>query len=281
MKNTNQRFDITPRVPLIDWRNEFPQHWNGGDPSATHLFNAFSFLFPQGETFFISIAKTVHSKLKLESSSPLNIAAKSFVRQETMHTKYHEQYNAILEKQGYINITYNLLEWIIKQAHRHFSPTQNLAIVCAFEHYTAILGNYVLSHPQILKSATKKMQLIWGWHATEETEHKAVCYDLYQAAGGGWLLRILAFFIVSLEFGLLFSCLYLNLLWRDGCLYPSKIFKTLWQSTKLFWGRHGISWHLLWHGIQYLKPGFHPWDQDNQHKIQKWLAVNKNSLKNI
>ena len=30
---------------------------------------------------------------------------------------------------------------------------------------------------------------LWLWHALEEAEHKAVAFDVYRAAGGGYVRR--------------------------------------------------------------------------------------------
>jgi len=60
------------------------------------------------------------------------------------------------------------------------------------------------------------MQLVWGWHAAEETEHKAVCFDLYRALGGGWLRRVLVLMLVTMNFSRLFWRLYLDMLRRTA-----------------------------------------------------------------
>jgi predicted metal-dependent hydrolase len=112
------------------------------------------------------------------------------------------------------------------------------------------------------------MALIWGWHAEEETEHKAVCFDLYRAADGGWLRRVLVFLLVTLYFCLMFCRLYYSLLYRDGCLKPSHLARTVGQALNFFFGSSGVGWHLLGHGVRYLSPWFHPWNQDNRSKLQ-------------
>lgn len=48
---------LTARVPIVDWSQGFDRHWNGGNAAATHAFNTLSFLFPQGERFFIEVAR--------------------------------------------------------------------------------------------------------------------------------------------------------------------------------------------------------------------------------
>ena len=36
----------------------------------------------------------------------------------------------------------------------------------------------------------KSIRPLWLWHGLEESEHKAVAYDVYRAAGGGYLNRV-------------------------------------------------------------------------------------------
>ena len=269
---------ISARVPQVDWDKGFDRHWNGGNPVVTHTFNALSFLFPQAERFFIEVAREVVHGLDTTGNAELEEAVKGFIAQESTHSHQHSQYNAILETQGFENVVHRFICRLQERSHRDFSSLTKLAIVCGYEHYTAILGNYILSSPQVLKPASPDMALVWGWHCAEETEHKAVCFDLYQAAGGGWLRRVLVFFLVTLNFSRMFGCLYFSLLHRDGCLRPSKLGETAQQSLRFFFGRSGVIWDLLLHGFRYLSPWFHPWDQDNRSKLQTWLSVNQARL---
>lgn len=271
---------ISARIPRVDWEKGFKRHWNGGNPSVTHAFNALSFLFPQAEQFFIEVSRKVVHGLDIQNSE-LERSVKGFIAQESIHSHQHSQYNAILESQGFENVAYAFIERLQQQTHRHFSPLTKLAIVCGYEHYTAILGNYILTHPQILDSAEPDMALIWGWHSAEETEHKAVCFDLYQAAGGGWFRRVMIFLLVTLNFNLMFGRLYFSLLYRDGCLKPSRLVKTLRHSLSFFWGASGIGWNLLGQGLHYLSPWFHPWDQDNRSKLKSWLSANQFRLRKV
>lgn len=271
--------EITPRSPLIDWNKGFEKCWNG-NPSATHVFNVLSFLFPQGERFFIKVIREVSKKHSQSLTPELQKDIRGFLHQEATHTKHHQLYNNNLEKQGYVNVAYGYVDCLERMAHKYYSPVQKLAFVCAYEHYTAILGNYILKSPDVLAAAPKEMSLMWQWHAAEEVEHKAVSFDLYKSVGGSWLRRVLVFLFVSLDFLVVFSRLYLNMLWRDGALNIKVLHKTLFQSTAFFWGRKGVGWHLLFHGVKYFSPSFHPWNQDNKALIKQWLMKNNNFFKN-
>lgn len=272
---------ISPRIPQIDWSHGFDRHWNGDNPAVTHAFNALSFLFPQAERFFIEVAREVACGLDKTRNPELERAVKGFIAQESTHAHQHSQYNGVSERHGFENVVHTFIHHLQEQSRRDFSPLTRLAIVCGYEHYTAILGNFILTNPQVLRSAKPDIALIWGWHSAEETEHKAVCFDLYQAAGGGWFRRSLVFLLVTLNFSLMFGRLYLSLLYRDGCLKSSCLVTTLRQSLSFFLGRAGIAWHLLWHGVRYLSPWFHPWEQDNRVELQSWLSANQLWLRNV
>ena len=272
---------ITARVPQVDWSKGFERHWNGGDPAVTHAFNALSLLFPQAENFFIEVVRDVARNTATRGNPELQQAVKGFIAQEATHSSQHDHYNAVLETQGFENVVHELIDRLQERSRRDFSPLTKLAIVCGYEHYTAVLGNFILSNPEVLRLASPDMALIWGWHSAEETEHKAVCFDLYRAAGGGWLRRVLAFLLVTLNFTFMFGRLYFSLLHRDGRLRPSRLFRTIGQSLRFFFGGSGVAWHLLGHGFRYLSPLFHPWNQDNRRKLQAWLAINQTRLREV
>ncbi len=270
---------IVARIPRVDLSQGFERHWCGGSAAATHAFNALSFLFPQGERFFIDVTREVARGVDFARNPGLAQAVAGFIAQESLHARQHAQYNAVLEEQGFANVVRSWIVGLQSIGNRFFSPLTQLAVVCGYEHYTAILGNYILRNPQVLEPAPPDLALIWGWHSAEETEHKAVCFDLYRAAGGGWLRRALVFVLVSLNFGLMFARLYLSLLHRDGCLGPQRLAATAWQGAKFFFGASGVAWHLLWHGVRYLGPWFHPWNQDNRRELQAWLLANQARLR--
>jgi predicted metal-dependent hydrolase len=270
---------IIPRVPDIKWDESFNRHWLNGNASRTHTFNALSFLFPQAERFFIEVAREVAGAFVASLNPKLRSEVNAFIAQEATHTSQHQQYNAILESMGFKNVVSPLVQSLQEQSYQHFSPLTRLAIVCGYEHYTAILGNFILSNPQILALAEKKMALVWGWHSAEETEHKAVCFDLYQAAGGGWLRRVITFMLVTLNFNLMFFRLYIHMLAHDGCLKPRRLVRTVIESARFFLGRKGVGWDLMRYGFRYLTLSFHPWEEDNRKKLARWLAENGENLR--
>ena len=259
-------------MPGVDWSRGFARHWNGGDPVATHFFNALSFLFPRGERFFVEQAR------ELGADHP---GVREFAAQEAIHAHQHAQYNAVLEAQGYENVSDRLAQRLEERAYRVFAPLTRLAVVCAYEHYTAALGDYILRNPRALERAQPEMKLVWGWHAAEETEHKGVCFDLYRAAGGGWLRRVLMLAMVTLNFSRLFWKLYLDLLRRDGCFAAKRAVPTLAQIGRLLFDVGGFAWPMAGAIVRYLVPWFAPWRHDNRAVMQAWLDAHAAELRPV
>ena len=187
----------------------------------------------------------------------------------------------MLRRQGYENVAAPLVARLQERANRHFTTLTKLAVVCAYEHYTAILGNYVLCNPQVLRAAQPDMALIWGWHGAEETEHKSVCFDLYRAAGGRWLRRVTIYLLVTANFHRMFWRLYCSQLHRDGCFKPSRFPGTVGQVLRFLFGWRGVGWHLFGYGVAYVSWHFHPWRQDNRGKLLEWLSVNDARLRRL
>ena len=67
------------------------------------------------------------------------------------------------------------MKWIAKK----FSPERQLAKTCALEHFTAMLAELMLEEPEFLEGMDQRMLPLWLWHAVEESEHKAVAFDVY------------------------------------------------------------------------------------------------------
>ena len=41
------------------------------------------------------------------------------------------------------------------------------------------------------------VRALWVWHALEEVEHKSVAFDVYRAAGGGYIRRVALMLLTS------------------------------------------------------------------------------------
>lgn len=266
--NTSDAFPV--RTLAADLSAGFPLRWHGGDAFRSHFFNALSMSFPVGEQSFID---SVQMAAKLLPDVPEHISLRrtirDFIAQESSHGAVHRIYNNQLEKHGLVNRWQHWSNTLIALAdRRNVGAMDRLAVTAAFEHYTAVLADLVLAHRELLGDALPVMQALWCWHSVEETEHKAVAFDLYTTLGGGYIKRVRWFLYATTMFiGMAASQTALNLR-QDRCLWrPSA-----WLSAaRFFFGRHGVVWLSTRPLIAYLRPGFHPWQQDNRALAAEWL----------
>ncbi|MEO8387080.1 metal-dependent hydrolase [Polaromonas sp.] len=278
-------YALTVRKLEIDLSAGFDRHWHGGDAFLSQYLNALSMSFPVGEQSFIDAVRDCAKLLpRTPATAALHDAIAQFIGQEATHRHIHGLYNAQLEKQGLVNRWQHWATARIDYAtKRGVGPRHFLAVTAAYEHLTAVLADHMLRHGDALGQADPKMQTLWRWHAAEETEHRAVAYDLYQALGGNhaWRIRWYAY-------ALLLFCVdsgrqtALNL-WRDGSLFKPA---TWWSATKYFWGKHGVVWHCTAPLLAYFRRDFHP-DQEavtapgqqTSAIAQRWLKEHDESFR--
>lgn len=155
------------------------RHFFANSPVMSHLLTALSSTFPIGEQFFVHSVRNVRAKVITDEKLQAEIV--TFIGQEAMHSKAHAEFNDAWRRDDY-NLD-SFQAWLaardsfIKSVH----PKVQLAVTCAFEHFTALLGGYILRHPEILSTLDDDAIKLWVWHAIEEIEHRAVAFDVYQS----------------------------------------------------------------------------------------------------
>ncbi len=266
---------LTVRKLNVDLSRGFDRYWLKDEVYRSAFLNALSMSFPLGEQMFIDSVRAVPPDAILDPA--LRAEVKDFVGQEASHRYVHQQYNAELVRQGY--------EYVLEEKTRkrmeliaRLPLHDRLAITCALEHYTAMLADFVLRHPEWLDGAEDRMRTLWSWHAAEETEHKAVAFDVYKTVGGGYWKRVLWYLHVSLVFWWEMSFQTVDNLKRDRRLWKL----STWPGAARAWfGRKGLAWHLVKPGLDYLAPRFHPWQHDNRDLLQMWLESNDDAFRSI
>lgn len=162
------------------------RHYFADSPVMSHLLTALSSTFPIGEQFFVHSVRNVRDKVKDEN---LQAQIAAFIGQEAMHSKAHAEFNAAWRSEDY-NLD-RFQAWLARKDDyvKNLHPKIQLAITCAFEHFTALLGGYILRHPEVLATLDEDTAKLWVWHAIEEIEHRAVAFDVYQAVYGDDKIR--------------------------------------------------------------------------------------------
>lgn len=260
----NLRFDLRATVP---------RYWHGGRRSVSLFFDALSIFFPVGERFFIA---SVKAHAHLVGDARLLSQVRAFYGQEGVHAREHTQYNRMLDAQGYpASDMEQRLMLRLRRVAASVSPRQQLAITCALEHFTAAMGHILLSDPRVLAGADPSMSALWRWHAAEENEHKAVAFDVFACAGGGYLERVTAMLRATLVFWSLVLIQQARLMRVDGCLFSVKEWCSL--AGFLFVGPGPLR-RLFGHYFSYFRPGFHPWQVDNRELLRRWREADGSQL---
>src|SRR5690606_40369604 len=79
----------------------------------------------------------------------------------------------------------------LESRERLAPPISNLAFTAALEHFTATLAELLLSSEDVRALfGHDGVRDVFLWHALEESEHKAVAFDVYRAMGGTERMRI-------------------------------------------------------------------------------------------
>ena len=238
--------------------------------NTAHFMNTLSMLFPVGERFFIDSVRHYRDAGVVTDKALLD-EIRAFIGQEAMHGREHEDYNEAYAAKGYAvngpeKFVYELLEVIKK-----LPAPMRLGATIALEHYTAILANALLSNPEIIEGADEHFAAIWNWHALEETEHKAVAFDVYVQAfkdkpTRGYAIRIATMIMATTLLWAIFTPVFLFNVWKSGTLFSWKDWKAGLRNQ---FGKHGALSTSFRDYLDYFRPGFHPWDHDNRHFLSQ------------
>ncbi|MEZ5995257.1 MAG: metal-dependent hydrolase [Hyphomonadaceae bacterium] len=269
-KHTPDDVHVRPRDIHFDVEAARRGHWLGGDPVGTAVFNALSLTFPDGERMFIDAVKHYRGEL----SGKLADDVKGFIAQESVHAREHHSLNQLIDRDRYPahEVEASIQERVAISRAR--GPMRMLIATIALEHFTAMMAEMHARHKDLFDNVEPGLERMWRWHAMEETEHKAVAYDVYMHVTRDWpplkryLRRCIAMGVISVLFTRNITHYAARLLEADGYA-PKDALKAVKQFV---WKKPGIfsrGWrsYFAWY-----RPGFHPWDQDNRDLMAEWKA---------
>ncbi len=244
-----------------------PRYWHGGRRAVTIFFNNLSTLFPLGERFFI---RSVARYRKQLDNDKLRAEVRAFTRQEASHTREHEAYNEMLRGHGYD--VDNLERGIaaLLRLPTLAGPLRDrvcLAATCGLEHWTGLLGHFVLADESVLADADPTMAALWRWHAAEECEHKSVAFDVYRQTGGGYVVRTAIMLLASGLFWARVLQQQWKLMRTDGIHLNVREWLDL---ARFLVVEQKIILRLLPLWLSYFRPRFHPEDVDDHALITNW-----------
>lgn len=241
--------------------------WNGHGKHLSHFMNTLSILFPVGERFFIKAVRNYRDEINDEK---LKAAVTAFIGQEAMHGREHEEYNdAVFAAIEDSEQQERLVKLLLGAAQKYTPDSFQLSATIALEHFTAIMADGLLQEPRILADSEPAYANVWTWHALEETEHKAVAYDVWEHVMGkgplAYANRAAGLLIATPVLWSVVSYYYLRTLRQEGELTDPRGWKSFF---KVGFGELGYFRKMAKPWMDYFRPGFHPWDHDNRQFLK-------------
>jgi predicted metal-dependent hydrolase len=268
---------ITPRNLHFDFEESLPADWHSGEVGITLFYDALSLTFPEGERFFIASVRNFARQIK---SSKLRQDVSAFAAQESIHSREHAAYNALLKARGIpVEKFEKLIRIGVELAQRYIPWKAQLAATCAYEHYTALFAESLLGDERVLAGAHPFYRDLWRWHAMEEEEHKAVAFDVYTEVATdrlAYIRRAIAMLIVTLDFWITNSGLMIWLMARRGELFNLRAWA---RASWYLWISPGV-WRRVMAGVfAYLAPDFHPWKREVRPEVLAWRTYYRETVR--
>ncbi|OBJ67700.1 metal-dependent hydrolase [Mycobacterium sp. 1274756.6] len=277
----HERIVLQARDVAFDWA-DLPVHYVPGEPFTTHFCNVLHLLLPAGEEFFVEVFKQA---LPLIRDEQLRLDVQGFIGQEALHSQAHAGVVDYFAANG-IDMTpfTDQMHWLFDKLlgdrprwsirRQRAWLLERVALVAAIEHYTAILGEWILDTPAHDAVGTHPVMLdMLRWHGAEEVEHKAVAFDVMKHLQSGYWRQVRTQLLVTPL---------MLLLWVRGLRYMYRVDPELPAGVKPRWrdwftsARRGLvpaPWRFLRVIAAYYRPGFHPSQLGGIEKAVNYLAV--------
>lgn len=246
------------------------KYFIANDPVSSALWTAFQAYFPEGELFFVDSVRSVRDQV---NDPQLQKDVSAFIGQEAMHGKEHATANQALKDRG---IDVSRLDQAAGRVraigNKRLSKKFRLALTVAAEHFTGVIAEQISRREDFKNSVVDpKIKTLILWHAMEETEHRAVVFDVYQGVGGDYWTRILAFTLVALGISPVVFMGMLVCLSQDRQLFNLASWHLFLTS---YWSKQGFFTEMLPEILSFYQPSFHP----NRHSPEAVLAQFRQDL---
>jgi len=258
-----------------------PWPWIPGDPFTTRTIDALSLLLPAGEQWFVDVYKEALPRVQ---DPALRATARGFMGQEATHARAHERLLAHLYRRGLDARPFTLrVEWLFGRLLGARPPIPmprrawlelRLGIIAAIEHFTCVLGDWILrAHALDQAGADPSMLALLRWHGAEEIEHRAVAHDVLRhvARWRSYPLRALGMLITVPALWFLMDRGARFLLRRDPATRARRFgYRDFVRAVRA--GR--LPGRELVRAIpRYLRPGHHPRDEGSMELAQAVLGA--------
>ena len=255
--------DLAIRKFRFTFEQGVPPVWNPTQREWSHMVNGASLAMPYLEPFLNNTLREAQAHL----DDPELIAdVKGFIGQEAQHYTQHRRYNEMLKANGYPELA--AVEETFAADYRRLgkrSLAWRLAYAAGFETMTTGITEWLLGdRDRLFRGANPTVTSLVLWHMVEETEHKTVAFDVFQAVSGSYPLRVLGLLYGSLHVGFMSRRGYVAMLKKDGCWHDLRSRLRLWGMVGRFLVRAGGAM------LHALHPRHHPDQVRDPAWVQTW-----------
>ena len=263
----SQRKIPTRRISFEESLRDLPRHFAAdGDLIGSHVVAALSSVFPDGEDFFVRSVRHFRDQI---TDPELKKEVAGFIGQEAMHGREHRVLNERLSELGYPSKRVErITKFGLKIRSRIMSPKSNLAATAALEHFTATLAELLLGSEDVrTMMGDETVRDLFVWHALEESEHKAVAFDVYKSVGGSERTRVWTMNAICLGFMIASTVQVILSLAADPATYRLGELRRSWKRFR----SSPVVQREVWSRLRdYNRPDFHPNDFDSSELISRW-----------
>ncbi|MGH8506899.1 MAG: metal-dependent hydrolase [Stenotrophobium sp.] len=255
---------VTRRIPF-EFPNDIQPHWIPGKPELAHMMNGGSLTMPYLEPFLI---RTLREALQKIDDPVLRADGEAFMSQEGQHFRAHRRFNDTLKANGYPELAGIETEMEKSYARlAELSLPRRLAYTAGFESMTMGVTRWLIGERRALFSgADNRVVSFVLWHMVEETEHKTVAFDTYQAVCGNYFTRVIGVLHGSFDVMRFSMRGYKLMLKKDG-LWSS------WRSRLLLAAEiTGFMRHVGPYLLRALLPWHSPRFERDLDWVSEWIA---------
>lgn len=209
---------IPRRIPF-PFPDDLDPRWHPRDPEFAAMVNGASLAMPYLEPFLI---RTLREAVQRLDGPHWVEYGRAFNAQEQCHYQTHRRFNDLLKARRYPELAEVERQMAASYARlSRRSLRTRMAYTAGFESMTAGVTRFLVDRRVALfGGADPRVASFVLWHFVEETEHKCVAYDVYQAAFGGslagYLARMVGVFHGSLDVMVYSMKGYRRVLRKDG-----------------------------------------------------------------
>ncbi len=227
---------VVRRIPF-EFPDDIQPHWKPDEPEWSHMVNGASLTMPYLEPFLID---SMREALQRIEDPRLREAARAFMAQEGQHYRQHRRYNELLKAKGYPELAAveEAMQASYDRMRRRRSLAFRMAYTAGFETMTLGLTSWLVEERRdLFRGADTRVSSFVLWHMVEETEHKRVAFDVYQAACPGYGMRVLGVFAGALHVMWYSRRGYKVMLKKDGLWHDWRSRLRLWRRVVHFGAR--------------------------------------------